>query len=103
MTTRKLATSRTFLLEAEAHALRRAGIGARATTSDLLIFGAQGVIDNELRFPDECVRHKILDMLGDLALLDKDLSGHIVAHRSGHQLNAALVRIICGDPNPAGR
>ena len=80
----ELATSRTFLLEAEAHALRQAGIGSRATASDLLIFGEGGVIDNELRYPDECVRHKILDMLGDLALLDKDLSGHIVAHRSGH-------------------
>jgi UDP-3-O-[3-hydroxymyristoyl] N-acetylglucosamine deacetylase/3-hydroxyacyl-[acyl-carrier-protein] dehydratase len=50
------------------------------------------VIDNELRYPDECVRHKILDMVGDLALLDRDLSGHVVAHRSGHQLNAELVR-----------
>ena len=88
----ELATSRTFLLEAEAKALRAAGIGARATHADLLIFGADGVIDNVLRYPDECVRHKILDMVGDLALLDKDLSGHVVAHRSGHQLNAELVR-----------
>jgi UDP-3-O-[3-hydroxymyristoyl] N-acetylglucosamine deacetylase/3-hydroxyacyl-[acyl-carrier-protein] dehydratase len=88
----ELATSRTFLLEAEAQALRAAGIGARATHSDLLIFGADGVIDNVLRYPDECVRHKILDMLGDLALLDMDLIGHVVAHRSGHQLNAELVR-----------
>ena len=45
-----------------------------------------------LRYPDECVRHKILDMLGDLALLGKDLVGHVVAHRSGHSLNAELVR-----------
>jgi len=88
----ELATSRTFLLEAEAQALRAAGIGARATHSDLLIFGADGVIDNVLRYPDECVRHKILDMVGDLALLDRDLIGHVVAHRSGHQLNAELVR-----------
>ena len=88
----ELATSRTFLLEAEATALRAAGIGARATPADLLIFGPDGVIDNTLRYPDECVRHKILDMVGDLALLDKDLSGHVVAHRSGHQLNAELVR-----------
>src|SRR3954452_23431947 len=92
----ELATSRTFLLQAEAHALRQAGIVSRATTSDLLIFGERGVIDNELRFPDECVRHKILDMVGDLALLDKDLNGHIVAHRSGHQLNAELVRKLIG-------
>jgi UDP-3-O-[3-hydroxymyristoyl] N-acetylglucosamine deacetylase/3-hydroxyacyl-[acyl-carrier-protein] dehydratase len=88
----ELAPSRTFLLEAEAEALRAAGIGSRATAADLLIFGAAGVIDNELRYPDECVRHKILDMVGDLALLDRDLVGHVVAHRSGHVLNAALVR-----------
>jgi UDP-3-O-[3-hydroxymyristoyl] N-acetylglucosamine deacetylase/3-hydroxyacyl-[acyl-carrier-protein] dehydratase len=89
---RELAPSRTFLLEAEANALRQAGIGSRASVADLLIFGSTGVIGNELRYPDECVRHKILDMLGDLALLAKDLTGHVVAHRSGHQLNAALVR-----------
>jgi UDP-3-O-[3-hydroxymyristoyl] N-acetylglucosamine deacetylase/3-hydroxyacyl-[acyl-carrier-protein] dehydratase len=88
----ELAPSRTFLLEAEADALRAAGIGGRTTAADLLIFGREGVIDNVLRYPDECVRHKILDMVGDLALLEKDISGHVVAHRSGHQLNAALVR-----------
>jgi UDP-3-O-[3-hydroxymyristoyl] N-acetylglucosamine deacetylase/3-hydroxyacyl-[acyl-carrier-protein] dehydratase len=88
----ELAASRTFLLEAEADALRAAGIGARTKASDLLIFGREGVIDNVLRYPDECVRHKILDMVGDLALLERDITGHVVAHRSGHQLNAALVR-----------
>ncbi|WP_422930619.1 UDP-3-O-acyl-N-acetylglucosamine deacetylase [Singulisphaera sp. PoT] len=89
---KELASSRTFLLENEAKSLRQAGIGTRTTESDLLIFGPDGVIGNTLRYPDECVRHKILDMVGDLALLAKDLSGHVVAHRSGHQLNAELVR-----------
>jgi len=88
----ELAPSRTFLLENEAKALREAGIGSRTSESDLLIFGTDGVIGNTLRYRDECVRHKILDMVGDLALLAKDLDGHVVAHRSGHQLNAALVR-----------
>jgi UDP-3-O-[3-hydroxymyristoyl] N-acetylglucosamine deacetylase/3-hydroxyacyl-[acyl-carrier-protein] dehydratase len=88
----ELATSRTFLLEAEAKALRDAGIGRRTTEADLLVFGPAGPINNELRFPDEPVRHKILDMMGDLALLGKDIAGHVVAHRSGHQLNAELVR-----------
>ncbi|GAC1468857.1 MAG: bifunctional UDP-3-O-[3-hydroxymyristoyl] N-acetylglucosamine deacetylase/3-hydroxyacyl-ACP dehydratase [Isosphaeraceae bacterium] len=90
----ELATSRTFLLEAEAQALRKAGVGSRASESDLLIFGPDGVIGNTLRYPDECVRHKILDMVGDLALLGKDIVGHVVAHRSGHQLNAELVRAL---------
>lgn len=95
-----LASSRTFLLEAEANALRQAGVGIRATESDLLIFGAHGVIGNTLRFPDECVRHKVLDMVGDLALLGMDIHGHVVGHRSGHSLNAALVRALLAE---AGR
>jgi UDP-3-O-[3-hydroxymyristoyl] N-acetylglucosamine deacetylase/3-hydroxyacyl-[acyl-carrier-protein] dehydratase len=91
---RELASSRTFLLAAEADALRAAGIGRRTTAKDLLIFGPDGPIENAVRFPDECVRHKILDMVGDLALAGKDLVGHVVAHKSGHTLNAALVRAI---------
>lgn len=90
----ELAASRTFLLAAEADALRSAGIGRKATEKDLLIFGPDGPLNNPLRFPDECVRHKILDMVGDLALAGKDLIGHVVAHRSGHTLNAELVRAI---------
>ena len=101
----ELADSRTFLLQAEADALRQAGIGVRTTESDLLIFGPDGPINNELRYPDEPVRHKILDMVGDLALLGKDLVGHVVAHRSGHQLNAELVRelirAVDGEATPA--
>jgi UDP-3-O-[3-hydroxymyristoyl] N-acetylglucosamine deacetylase/3-hydroxyacyl-[acyl-carrier-protein] dehydratase len=88
----EISASRTFLLEAEAVALRAAGIGTRATEADVLLFGRDGVVGNELRFPDECVRHKILDMVGDLALLGTDLHGFVVAYRSGHQTNAALGR-----------
>ncbi|MEO6811262.1 MAG: UDP-3-O-acyl-N-acetylglucosamine deacetylase [Isosphaeraceae bacterium] len=88
----ELATSRTFLLAEEAKSLRQAGIGARTTEADLLVFGPDGPIGNTLRFPDECVRHKMLDLVGDLALAGTDLIGHVVAHRSGHQLNAELVR-----------
>jgi len=88
----QLASSRTFLLEAEADALRTAGIGARTTPADLLIFGSGGVIGNVLRYPDEGARHKILDLVGDLALLGFDLHGFVVGHRSGHQANHALAR-----------
>ncbi|QEH37964.1 UDP-3-O-[3-hydroxymyristoyl] N-acetylglucosamine deacetylase [Aquisphaera giovannonii] len=89
---REIAPSRTFLLEAEAHALQAAGIGRRATPADVLIFGPDGVVGNSLRYPDECARHKILDMVGDFALLGMDLHGFVVAHRSGHHTNASLVR-----------
>jgi UDP-3-O-[3-hydroxymyristoyl] N-acetylglucosamine deacetylase/3-hydroxyacyl-[acyl-carrier-protein] dehydratase len=102
---RELAASRTFLLEAEANALRAAGLGSGATPRDLLIFRSGVVVGNELRFSDECVRHKILDMVGDLALLGVDLHGFVVGHRSGHKANAALARRLAeyaGQPSAQG-
>jgi UDP-3-O-[3-hydroxymyristoyl] N-acetylglucosamine deacetylase/3-hydroxyacyl-[acyl-carrier-protein] dehydratase len=88
----QIASSRTFLTEEEAGALRAAGIGLRTTAADLLIFGREGLIGNSLRYHDECARHKVLDMVGDLALLGFDLEGLILAKRSGHQTNHALAR-----------
>ena len=90
----ELSAARTFLLQEEAEWLRSQGLGHRATFADLLVFGPDGPIDNQLRFSDECVRHKLLDMVGDLALAGCDLLGHFVAYRSGHSLNAELVRAI---------
>ena len=89
-----LAPARTFLLEPEAAALRAQGLGQRVTPQDLLIFGPDGPIDNPLRFPDECVRHKLLDLVGDLALSGCDLAGCFHAHRSGHRLNAEIQRSV---------
>lgn len=88
----ELAPSRTFLLEAEAQALRALGMGARLSERDLLIIGDIGPIGNAYRFPDECVRHKMLDVLGDFTLLGCGLSGKIKAKRSGHHQNALMVR-----------
>ncbi len=90
----EVATCRTFLLEAEATELQRQGLGARTTAADLLVFGRCGPIDNRLRYGNEPARHKILDLVGDLALLGHDLRGHIVAYRSGHPLNVELVRAL---------
>jgi UDP-3-O-[3-hydroxymyristoyl] N-acetylglucosamine deacetylase len=87
-----LAFCRTFLLEEEADALRRAGYGTRTTTKDLLVFGPEGPIANALRAADECARHKILDCVGDFALLGCDIYGHFSACRSGHELNREMVR-----------
>jgi UDP-3-O-[3-hydroxymyristoyl] N-acetylglucosamine deacetylase len=87
---RELAPCRTFIPEEAAQALLSQGIAKRATTSDLLVFGPNGPIGNSLRFPDECVRHKMLDVLGDLALTGCEVIGHVVAHRSGHALHAEL-------------
>lgn len=91
---RELACCRTFVLKAEAEAFLAQGLGGRTTLRDLLVFDDRGPIDNELRFPDECVRHKMLDMVGDLALAGCDLRGRFIARRSGHRLNADLVRTV---------
>ena len=85
-----LAAARTFLPVADAERLRAAGHGLAATTDDLLIFGPTGPIGNALRWPDECVRHKILDLIGDLSLAGRPVHAHVRACRSGHRLNGAL-------------
>jgi UDP-3-O-acyl-N-acetylglucosamine deacetylase len=91
---RELAPARTFVLREEAEWLVARGLGKRATYQNVLVFDADGPLENELRFRDECVRHKALDLVGDLALAGCDLAGHFVAHRSGHRLNAEMVRAL---------
>ena len=90
----QIAPARTFALEAEAEALRNSGLGQHLTYRDVVIYGKDGPIDNPLRFPDECVRHKVLDLLGDLMLLGRFIVGRIHARKSGHALNHALVRAL---------
>jgi UDP-3-O-[3-hydroxymyristoyl] N-acetylglucosamine deacetylase len=89
---RELAPCRTFIPEEAAQGILSQGIGKRVSASDLLIFGPHGPIGNTLRFHDECVRHKILDVVGDLALTGCEVIGHVVAHRSGHALHAQLAK-----------
>lgn len=94
---RELASSRTFVLEEEAQWLVSRGLGKRATYQNVLVFDKDGPLENELRYRDECVRHKALDLVGDLALAGCDLVGHFIAHRSGHRLNAELVRALLSE------
>jgi UDP-3-O-[3-hydroxymyristoyl] N-acetylglucosamine deacetylase len=94
---RELAPSRTFVLEEEAEWLVSRGLGKRATYENVLVFDKQGPVANILRYRDECVRHKALDLIGDLALAGCDLDGHFIAHRSGHRLNAELVRALLNE------
>ncbi len=92
----ELATARTFVLQSEADQMQASGRGLRVTTADLLVIDENGPVDNSLRFEDECVRHKTLDMVGDLALAGVDLYGDFEAYHTGHRLNAELVRqILC--------
>ena len=89
---REVAACRTFVTAAEAEALRAQGVGRHLSARDLVVFGHRGPIDNRLRFADEPDRHKVLDLVGDLALCGFDLAGHVVAYRSGHALNVELAR-----------
>jgi UDP-3-O-acyl N-acetylglucosamine deacetylase len=89
---RELAACRTFIPQDVARGMLAQGLGQRVTPQDLLIFGPHGPIDNVLRFADECVRHKLLDVIGDLALTGCEVIGHVVAHRCGHQLHAELAK-----------
>lgn len=95
----ELASARTFVLESEIQALHSAGIGLHCTPQDLVIFGPDGPIGNHLHFPNEPVRHKMLDVIGDLNLLGSRIWGHVVAYKSGHQLNAELVKAMAADAN----
>ncbi|MDR3110236.1 MAG: UDP-3-O-acyl-N-acetylglucosamine deacetylase [Planctomycetaceae bacterium] len=88
---RDLMNCRTFLTKKEADYLLSQGICQRVKPSGLLVFGENGLVDNHLHFENECARHKILDMVGDLALAPCDWVGRFVAHRSGHALNAQCV------------
>ena len=89
----QIAPARTFVLESEAIALRQQGLGTHLTPGDLLVIGDRGPVgDNALRFEDEPVRHKIVDLIGDLALLGAPIHGKIVAYKSGHRLNHRLAR-----------
>jgi len=89
---KELAPARTFVFEHEAAELRKRGFGEHLTTSDLLVIAPSGPMENEFRFPDECVRHKVLDLIGDLTLVGRPIFGRLVAHKSGHELNHMMAR-----------
>jgi UDP-3-O-[3-hydroxymyristoyl] N-acetylglucosamine deacetylase/3-hydroxyacyl-[acyl-carrier-protein] dehydratase len=87
-----MAAARSFLLEAEAKQFQARGIGTHIGPRDILVIDAEGPIKNTYRWPNECVRHKIVDLIGDLLLVGRPVIGRIVAYKSGHALNQQLVR-----------
>jgi UDP-3-O-[3-hydroxymyristoyl] N-acetylglucosamine deacetylase/3-hydroxyacyl-[acyl-carrier-protein] dehydratase len=86
-----LARARTFCLASEVEDLRARGLGRGATEENTIVLPTNGDV-SRLRWPDEPVRHKVLDLLGDLFLVGADLHTHLLATRSGHSSNARLVR-----------
>ena len=96
---RELAFARTFGWENDLEQMRNMGLIRGASLENAVCFTPSGVLNPDgLRAPDECCRHKALDLIGDLALLGKPLLGHVIAERAGHAMHAALVARIMSDP-----
>ena len=92
---REIAPARTFGFLHEIEQLKSAGLIRGGNLRNAIVIGEDKILNEErLRFPTELVRHKILDLLGDLKVLNVDLEAHIVAHRSGHRANFALVQLL---------
>lgn len=95
----EIAPARTFGFENELDAMRNMGLIRGASLDNAVCFAPSGVRnDGGLRFEDEPCRHKILDLIGDLALIGRPLLGRVVAERAGHAMHAALVHRIMADP-----
>ena len=90
----EIAPARTFGFLKEVEMLRRKGLALGGSLDNAVVLGDTGVLNNRLRFEDEFVRHKILDAIGDLALVGHPLIGHLVAHRGGHGLHTAFAEKI---------
>ena len=95
---RQLAPARTFGFAYELDQLRNMGLIRGASLENAVCFDETSVLNPEgMRFPDECCRHKALDLIGDLALIGRPLLGHVIAERAGHAMHVALVAKIMSD------
>jgi UDP-3-O-[3-hydroxymyristoyl] N-acetylglucosamine deacetylase/3-hydroxyacyl-[acyl-carrier-protein] dehydratase len=99
----EVAPARTFSLQEEAQALQSQGLCTHLSPSDMLVIGEDGPIDNTFRFDNEPVRHKILDIIGDLYLAGSFIQGRIIASKSGHALNRKLCKAIIEQDKVAKR
>jgi UDP-3-O-[3-hydroxymyristoyl] N-acetylglucosamine deacetylase len=96
----EIADARTFGFLREVEALWARGLGRGGTLENTVVLSEQGILnDSGLRFEDEFVRHKILDLIGDLALLGVPFIGHLIADRSGHALHTKLIEQILDQPD----
>jgi UDP-3-O-[3-hydroxymyristoyl] N-acetylglucosamine deacetylase len=93
----EIAPARTFGYKADEQRLRDMGLIRGATSENAIILGAMGPENGPLRFADEYVRHKVLDLIGDLALAGRRIEGHVVAERAGHAMHTALVSRLLKD------
>ena len=91
---RNIAPARTFCMAKEVEMLRAIGLGKGANYQNTCVYDGDRLIDNALRFKDEAARHKVLDLIGDLAHVSRRLNAHIIAVRSGHRENMLLVQAL---------
>jgi UDP-3-O-[3-hydroxymyristoyl] N-acetylglucosamine deacetylase/3-hydroxyacyl-[acyl-carrier-protein] dehydratase len=99
----ELAPARTFGFRADADALRARGLALGASLENTVVLDDRGVMNDGLRFPDEFLRHKVGDIVGDLALLGARLEAHVVAERPSHAGNIALARAIRAEERHGSR
>lgn len=92
-----IAAARTFGYKADEQQLRNMGLIRGASTQNAIVLGPKGPENGPLRFVDEYVRHKVLDLIGDLALAGRRIEGHVVAERAGHAMHTALVSRLLKD------
>jgi UDP-3-O-[3-hydroxymyristoyl] N-acetylglucosamine deacetylase len=95
----QVAPARTFGFMRDVEALRAAGLVKGASLENAIVLDEQGVVSGSLRFDDEFVRHKMLDLVGDLALGGMPLVGHVTAHRAGHRLHVEFLRQLLAHPD----
>ena len=95
--TRDIAPARTFGFLHEAEAMRNMGLIRGASEANAIVLTREGVRNGPLRYTDEFVRHKVLDLIGDLALLGHRVLGRVVADRAGHAMHTALVTRLLKD------
>jgi UDP-3-O-[3-hydroxymyristoyl] N-acetylglucosamine deacetylase len=93
----RIAPARTFGYKADEQKLRDMGLIRGASEENAIVLGPQGPLNGALRFPDEYVRHKVLDLIGDLALAGRRIEGRVVAERAGHAMHTALVSRLLKD------
>jgi UDP-3-O-[3-hydroxymyristoyl] N-acetylglucosamine deacetylase len=94
---REIAAARTFGFLHEADAMRQQGLIRGASIENAIVLNRDRLMNPPLRYPDEFVRHKVLDLIGDLALVGKQILGNIVADRAGHAMHTALVSRLLRD------
>lgn len=89
---REIAGARTFGFIAEVDYLRSRGYAKGGSIENAVVLDDKGYLNPSLRFDDECVRHKVLDLIGDLALLGRPIKAHLIANKAGHALDVALAK-----------